>query len=389
MRGARETAQTGPVPVSVSGPPKDLVLPADKAIDGRSLKIVAGQRIRGARGNRPLVLAPPAGLIVGVEGVRFENIDFVWQRAGDAENTGDLPPAIIQLRAAKAEFHGCRFQAAAGTAALPAAVVWTHPADPQTAAMTLPSGRVQLNDCVLERVAAGLDCRTAGALAIELGNTLFLGSGPLVRLDHCPAGDEPVLLNVARVTLRGSGPLLECRYQHLEPQPGDIAIQATASVFAPATGVPLIRFNGECPDLRGHHAQHGRENGTVPFSAAGPEPERGHAVRTASAEMPVSVVPEQWLQNLRWTGQGSLVTPATAIAAWQVPHQSPKTLDDAVVSIAGLVRSEVGFAGATPTGPAASRAERWQAPLQSADPPGIDPRQLAREPSGSTRPGSE
>ena len=216
---------------------------------------------------------------------------------------------------------------------LPAAIVWTHPADAQTAATSLPSGRVQLSDCVLERVSAGLDCRTAGAVAIDFGNTLFLGGGPLVRLDHCPGGDEPVLLGVSRVTLRGSGPLLECRYQRIAAQPGEIAVQAVDSVFAPAASMPLVRF-------------------------AGPDE------------------PERLLENVRWTGQGSLVTPAAAIAAWQPPHQSPKTLDDAMVSIAGLVRSEVGFAGAAQAGPAASRADRWQAPLQSADPPGIDPRLL-------------
>jgi eukaryotic-like serine/threonine-protein kinase len=333
----RETpSDETPVPVLPAAPPRDLVLSADKPIDGQSLKLLTGQRVRGTKGLRPVVLVPPGGLIVSVEDVRFEGLDFVWQHAAEAGKTGDPPAAVIQLRAARIAFHGCRFQAGPTATTLPAAIAWTHPTDAQAGALSLPSGRVQLSDCVLQRVSAGIDCRTAGALTVDLNNTLFLGSGPLVRLDHCPGGDEPVLLNVAQVTLRGSGPLLECRYPQIEVQPGEIAIQATGSVFAPAANMPLVRFSG-------------------------------------------SDDPERLLQNLRWTGQGSLVTPATAIAAWQGSQGSPKTLDDALVSIAGLVRSEVVFAGGVQAGPAASRAQRWQAPLQSADPPGIDPKPLAGE----------
>ena len=53
-----------------------------------------------------------------------------------------------------------------------------------------------------------------------------------------------------------------------------------------------------------------------------------------------------------------------------------------MVSMAGLVRSEVEFAGGVEAGPSASRATRWQAPLQSADPPGVDVDALPRPVSG-------
>jgi hypothetical protein len=51
-------------------------------------------------------------------------------------------------------------------------------------------------------------------------------------------------------------------------------------------------------------------------------------------------------------------------------------VDESSLAIAGLVRSAVGFAGQSTGEPAASRLIRWQAPLQSADPPGIDPAPL-------------
>ena len=72
------------------------------------------------------------------------------------------------------------------------------------------------------------------------------------------------------------------------------------------------------------------------------------------------------------------VSPETVIAAWRGSDGREEVLDDASVSIAGLVRSKVGFAGDAGSGPAASRIIRWQVPLRSTDPPGIDPARLPR-----------
>jgi hypothetical protein len=182
-------------------------------------------------------------------------------------------------------------------------------------------------------VGAGLDCRTAGALGIEIVNSLHLGAGALLRLDHCPKSDEPVALSLAQATLRGGGPLWECLVPQVDNQPGEVTIQAAACVFAPDVGTPLLRLCGP------------REPGRL-------------------------------LSSIRWTGQGSLVTPGAAICAWRQPNGRQETLDEGLLSIAGLVRGAVGFAGEASDDPAASRAVRWQAPLQSANPPGIDPAPL-------------
>jgi len=207
-----------------------------------------------------------------------------------------------------------------------------HPAQVAPSETSLPSGRIRLADCLFDRVGAGLDCRTVGALGIEVTNTLHLGAGPLVRLDHCPRSDEPLSLNLSQVTLRDGGPLLECLTPHVEDQPVEITVQATACVFAPRPGEPLVRCSG----------------GTSP---------------------------ERLLRGLRWNGQGSLVTPQTPILHWRGPD-GQQTVDESALSIAGLVRSEVEFAGRPSSDPAASRVIRWQAPLQSANPPGIDPAPL-------------
>jgi hypothetical protein len=182
-------------------------------------------------------------------------------------------------------------------------------------------------------VGVGIDCRTVGAVRIELKNTLRLGGGPLLRLDHCPLADEPVSVVLEQVTLRGGGPLAECLLPHVVEQPGEIGVLATACAFVPEPGVPLVRVSG--------------------------------------AEMPLAL-----LGSIRWAGQGSLLAPQTPMIVWRGPDGRQRMVDESSLSIAGLVRSAVGFAGQPGADPAASRLTRWQAPLQSADPPGIDPAPL-------------
>ena len=206
-----------------------------------------------------------------------------------------------------------------------------HPAQVDPSETSLPSGRIRLADCMFDGVSIGLDCRTVGALGIELTNTLYLGAGPLLRLDHCPRSDEPLSLDLSQVTLRGGGPLLECLAPHVDEQPVEITVRATACVFAPRSGEPLMRGGGTSP--------------------------------------------ERLLAGLRWNGQGSLVTPQTPILNWR-GAEGQQTVDESAISIAGLVRSEVEFAGGPSSDPAASRVVRWQAPLQSANPPGADPTPL-------------
>jgi hypothetical protein len=181
-----------------------------------------------------------------------------------------------------------------------------------------------------------VECRTLGARAVELTNVLHAASGPLVRLDHCPEPDEPVRLRLTRVTLREAGPVLECRYEHAAEPAGEIAVEALRCVLAPGARTPLLLFDGP------------RAPGAL-------------------------------LGNLRWQGQGSLVVPETLVAAWRGPDGRPRPLDEVEISIAGLVRSRVDFAGRIGSAGAESLAVRWQAPLATPDPPGIDPSALPGE----------
>ena len=325
-----------------SAKPQDIVL-ADAPVAATSLRLHAGQCVRAA-GRRATLLVPPTGWIVDKENVRFENIDFIFDATANGNFSEDA--AIVRLQASRAEFRGCAFRCrmpqnrdrpnfrVSENGTVPfntssaSAVCWQYPNQADAAGVALPNGRIRLADCFFDRVGVGVDCRTAGALGIELTNTLHLGPGPLVRLDHCPRADEPLSLGLSQVTLR-DGSLLEILDSRAEKQPGEIAISATACVFAPAANEPLMCCHG-------------------------------------------GAVSERLVRVLRWTGQGSLVTPRSPVLAWRDRSERLEVVDESSLSIAGLVRNEVEFVGEPSRGASASRVLRWQAPLQSANPPGVE-----------------
>lgn len=328
-------------------PPIELVLPADKPTPAATIRLRNGQHIRAPAGRRAVVLVPPSGMIVDRENVSFENIDFRLDTSpsppaplSNGEGRSSAKPAtnskgeaaLVRLLAGEAEFHGCRFRGVSGQTSV-AAVRWIHPVKRETAAASLPSGRIVLSDCLLDSVESGIDCRTIGAVAVQMANVLHLGSGPLVQLDHCPWADESVSLVISQSTLRDAGPLIECFVSDVEREPGKISILATACVFAPRQGRPLVRIHSIEP-------------------------------------------PRRIMDALHWNGQGSLVAPRVSIFGWFGPNSRQMVVDEAELSIAGLVRSEVGFAGPPSNDPTTSRIVRWHAPLQTTAPPGIAPKHL-------------
>jgi hypothetical protein len=310
----------------------DRVLDAAAPVELESLSLADGQCVRGAPGKRPTVRVPYRGLAIAADNVRFENVDFVWNHQPEIGQASEDAAAIVRAEGPRAEFHGCSFRSTGPGSMRPAAVRWTRRSE-AAGAMLLPGGRVRLVDCLLYRVASGVDCRREGALAVEMRNVLHLGDGPLVRLDHCPAQEEPVRIALTQVTIRQGGPMLGCVCGRIADPPGDVAVEASGCAFVPAQGNPLLLFQGDDS-------------------------------------------PELLLRSIRWTGDGSLVAPATTIAAWQSAAAGRQALDDAKISIDGLVRSEVEFAGRPTSHPADSRIVGWQAPLRSTDAPGVDASRL-------------
>ena len=257
----------------------------------------------------------------------FDGLDFVWQPE-PASRLDNGSSAMFRVEAGQIRFRQCTFQAVGGPADDCAAVGWVFPVD--RSSLSLPSGKLSLTDCVFSQVDAVVDARTAAALTIQCDNVLHLGPGPLVRLDHAPPVDEPLGLALKNVTLRQAGSLLEIHDPGAANTPGTISVNAQLCVFEPPASGALLSFVGPA----------------APASLA---------------------------KAIYWTGEGALVTPEARIAQWTDGMGRTIELNDEAFSIAGLVRSPVEFAGAAEPVIESNVARRWQAPLPTADPPGIRP----------------
>ena len=271
------------------------------------------------------MIVPRQGFAVSAQRVSFENIDFVSEDRAAPRSVGDeATPILVRLLAAECAFTGCSFQSAAGSPELSAGVVWQYASAPQSASAGLPSGRIRLANCVFRRVGVGVESQVHGAVAVEIANLLHLGPGPMIRLTHAPAADEPVRINLSQVTLREADALLDCRCLDQRDPAGQIEMEASGCVLRTRVQAALLLF--------------------------------------ASDASPGSL----W-HELKWTGQGSVLVGQVVFGRWDRPNGSRQVLDDATISIAGLVRGGVEFAGKFDGQPANSQVLNCQAPLQSSD----------------------
>ncbi len=274
-----------------------------------------------AESGRAVVELPLEGLVIEGSQIQFEGIDFVWPPAGSEPLPGTQSSALLILRVESARFIGCRFRAFGKHSAT--AIRWQGGLAGGLA--TLPTGHLEINRSVLENVT-GVQVQTYGAMSIRATGTLHLGPGPLVQLTRCPGADEPLAVNLERSTIRGANAVLECRYRKVIANPAAVSLESRDSVFA-GDGA-LLAFEGPDPS-------------------------------------------EDWLPAFRWRGQGSVLEDRMAELRWRDPRGTEQPLDNARLSIEGLVRSALEFAGPPGAGPAASRLIRCQAPLRSAELPGI------------------
>jgi serine/threonine-protein kinase len=302
--------------------PEDLELSADTPLRLGELELRAGQVVRGRPGQRPLVRLAAEGLTVNRENVIFEGIDFVWEaETGRAKRA--RPATMLVVAAQTVEFRGCSFSANDDDP--PAAVTWTGSDENSSAT----GGEITLRDCVLSGVTAVVDCQAPGDLAIEINNSLCVASGPVVRLHEAPQPNQSVTIALIHATARGDSAVLECRYDRLEGQLGSIAVTADDSALDGNPRGGLLLFTG-------------------------------------------NQRPDPLLRAIRWSGAGSIVTERTAVAVWRNGGKRQQVLPEDELEIAGLVRSQLEFAGSADGPPSASRVVRWQVPLRSSDPPGAD-----------------
>jgi hypothetical protein len=311
-------------------------LPTDRPVRGEVLKFKPRLRVC-APGGRARIVVPREGLAVEAERVSFENVDFVAEERTDRWAGGEAGArALIRLLAAECEFAGCSFQSANGSPELRSAIVWQHASVEGSAAAALPSGRIRIRDCVFRRVGMGIESRVHGAIVLEIVNTLHLGPGPMIRLNHAPSADEPVSIHLAQVTLREADALLDCRCSELHDPAGEINIEASGCVLAPHAQAALLLLTAD-------------------------------------------QFPRPLLHELKWTGQGSVVAGQVVFGQWCGRDGQRQTLDDTTISIDGLVRGEVQFAGKFDGDPANSQVVNCPAPLQGSESAGAAVRALPPE----------
>jgi hypothetical protein len=91
---------------------------------------------------------------------------------------------------------------------------------------------------------------------------------------------------------------------------------------APQGDSPIFAANtGDCPDFRGHRAQHGRENGTVPFSARSEPPAGTFLLRDVYQAWPA--LPPGAVRRLRITQVLPKTTPHINAPMVGIPNASP------------------------------------------------------------------
>jgi eukaryotic-like serine/threonine-protein kinase len=303
-----------------------LVLPTDRPITLEKLSLLAGQVVRGEQGGRPRVLVPARGLVVAVEDVTFENIDFVAPASGEVAGSAQQS-GIVVLAAVRGEFRGCSFHDERAAAGRRTGIVWRGPGRSRQAASDW-TGQLVLRNCVAGHLSSAIEVVASLPTRIELANSLFVDCGVVARLRRPAIADGSCELVLDHVTARETGPIIAAEYDQPGAEIGRLAITANESTFAPRSGEPLLLMSA---DSR----------------------------------------PESLAAAVEWQGQGSLVTSATWIAAWRSAEGRLQPLADELLTVAGLVRGDVEFAGASLSRTADSRAIRWQVPLQSAEPPGI------------------
>ncbi|MBX7168140.1 MAG: protein kinase [Pirellulales bacterium] len=300
-------------------------LPGNQRIGLERLKLRTGQTVRPPDGQRTTLVVGPNGLAIDGDRLQFEDIDFVHRRSGGQASAA----ALLRLRAGTATFVHCTFDGTASSTALSPAINWQIAATPGD---ELSTARLELRDCVLRHLRTGVDVAHGQATSLRLLNCLILGPGAVVRLGQAPSADAPVRIALEQATVRDAAGLIEMHARVQASSVGSLVIDASDSVFAPPAGSALLTFQ-DPPD-------------------------------------------EGWLQSIAWRGQGSVVLPGVMFAAGLDRTGVLRPVAEEGLSVAGLVRGAVEFAGPAKSNPAASEIVRWQVPLIADHPPGIDAQRL-------------
>jgi len=293
--------------------PEDvLLLPGDRPLRLQKLAPRAGQTVTGPQGARPLVIVPPDGLKIDATDVRFVDVDFLLADNAFSPRDQVDGPRLLRVTSSDARFERCSFAVSNGERGDDvAAVQWDSPAGGSAPGELLPSGTLFFSQCVMYGLGCAIDGRREGALRIELSDCLVVDAGPVVRLNRLRRADEPLNLSVARSTFREVDALVEYAYQGARRGVGQLAISTSDCVLSTRDGGALLQLLG-------------------------------------------TIDPGPILERVRWQGDGSIVPVDAALAEWYYDDGPSERIDEQGVSVRGLARQPIEFAGLAATGSEAS-----------------------------------
>lgn len=327
----------------------DVVLEVGRPIYLPSLSVKAGDLVRGADNQRPIVYVPTTGLVIDQPNVVFDGIDFVWCPVPNGSSL-DEQAAMLRISTTGVTFVGCSFQSVTMAKdqepRLPVGVYRGSSRD-ESGALRVAAGSLKFTDCTFLGLSAAVYFAAEQRTFIDMQNCLHLGPGPLLVRDSAglsalqAEGNHAAELGVklSHFTVRGAKGIFELRAgpNHV---PAITKITATDSIFVPASGEPLVRVSSE------------------------------NAV--------------QLIESIQWTGQGSILDKEVPLVSVSEESGSRSTsaessddvLDGATfasrLSVQGLIQGGIRFAGSVEDGILGARLIQWQAPLQSEHPPGVD-----------------
>ena len=143
----------------------ELHLSSDRPIRGELLQLKPGQRVCGQRrtGTDRCPSRGPCGS--GRSRIVREHRLHGRRAIQIRRRTATRRRSLVRLMAAQCNFVNCSFQSAGGNPEPSAAIVWQNASRAAGRGVALPSGRIRMKDCVLRRVAVGIESRRQGAIA--------------------------------------------------------------------------------------------------------------------------------------------------------------------------------------------------------------------------------
>ncbi len=327
--------------------------------------------IRGATGITPVIHVGREPLRIAANEVTLLNVAIRRTPLAQAARA-NLPPlsAMLLLRSNRVSIEGCEFETDLNPATTDATTISPTAASATASLAWLPRDEATSENGDSTRVAT-TDTNSGHADSIRqfaISNTVFRGSGAAVLLAETPeamtltnclkvgggafltlgrkAVARPIAIELTRVTLRDSGPLLRfggAFAEHASAPPVQVVANDCVFALRPATN---------------------RSPGEASLAASLIE------IQTARPR-------RQLAQSIRWQGRDSFVPPGLELLVVTDPARGtiPIPVTNADEQFESLLASELDFAGPASGPNADSRLIRLAAPRSSpsASLPGFDP----------------